>query len=172
MSKRASGAVSVGIVGKVKLLDVVNLDVISECPQGYQSENVFFDERSLEVIGQVERSSETLDRFRHTGLTQLFGNRGKAVHIDAIGHITTSLVLIKPTSVIFRWDAQSAKLRANFLLGRVKYDLPVTDGNFQARYYENQQEAINCSQWYFTVSLGVEYNDNFHYKLIAAVFGF
>lgn len=174
ISKRKDGAVPVGIVGKVKLLDVVSLDVVSESQQGYQSENVLFDEKSLEVIGQVERLSEKVSQFQHTGLTQLFGNRGKAVHVDDIGSVKTSLVLIKPTSVKFRWDQKSdgsPQLRATFLLGEVKYDLPVTDGNFQARYYKNQQEATKFSEWYFTISLGVELN-NFHSKLVAAVFGF
>jgi hypothetical protein len=174
VSKSTHGEVPVRVVGRVQLLDVVELEMISECPQGYQSENILFDEKSLKVIGQVEWSSEKVAQFQHTGIAQLFGNRGKAVHIDAISHVTASLVLIKPTSVRFRWDTKSdgsTKLRATFLLEGIKYDLPVTDGNFQAKYYQNQQEAINFSEWYFTISLGVKLND-FHYKLIAAVFGF
>jgi hypothetical protein len=174
VSKREHGEVPARIVGKVKLLDVVSLDVISEYPQGYQSENVLFDGKSLEVIGQVQRSSESVARFQHAGVTQLFGNRGKAVHVDNISRVTTSLLLIKPASVGFRWDTKSGgfpQLRAAFLLGRLNYDLPVTDRYFQATYYQDQREAINCSEWYFTISLGVKHND-FHSKLVAAVFGF
>jgi hypothetical protein len=175
VSKSTHGEVPIRVVGRVKLLDVVELKMISECPQGYQSENILFDERSLKVIGQVSQSSDEVSRFQHSGLNTLFGNQDRAVHVHAIYHVSNSLVLIKPTNVIFDWltypDGNS-QLRATFLFGGVRYNLPVTDINFRARYYKNPREVINYSDWYFTISLGVKYNDDFHYKLIAAVFGF
>ncbi len=50
VSKKDHGEVSANLVGKLNLLDIVEFDMLSECPRGYQSENVFFDEQSLIVI--------------------------------------------------------------------------------------------------------------------------
>jgi hypothetical protein len=175
VSKTTHGEVPTRVVNRIQLLDIVELEMVSEYPQGYQSENILFDERSIKVIGQVEQSSEEVARFQHTGLTNLFGNQDRAIHVHAIGHITNSLVLIKPTSVKFDWVTYpdgNSQLRATFLFGGVRYNLPITDLNFRARYYKNPKETIRHSDWYFTVSLGVKYSDNFHYKLIAAVLGF
>lgn len=174
VSSTTHGAVSAGLVAKVGLLDVVELEMISEQPKGYQSENILFDERSLKVIGRLSWESNSVAQFQHNSLTQLFGNNDRAVHIHAIGQVNHSLTLIKPESVRFNavtYPNGNSQLRSAFLFGGIKYDLPITDIAFCARYYKNPRDFSKYSEIFFTISLGVEFND-FHYKLIAAVFHF
>lgn len=174
ISSSSHGAVSASLVGKVGLLDVVEVNILSERPQEYQSENVLFDERSLKVIGRLDWDSSTVAQFQHSGLTQLFGNHERAVHVHAIGQVNYSLTLISPTSVRFNsvtYPNGNSQLRSTFLFGGVRYDLPITDVAFCNKYYKNPRDFSKCSEIFFTISLGVKFND-FHYKLIAAVFHF
>ena len=174
VSSREHGEVSTELVGKVRLLDIIEFEVSSECARGYQSENVFFDESSLKVIGRLDLVSRNVAQFQNTGTTLLFGNRGKAVHVDMIDQITSSLILIKPDAVQFHevtYPNGKHQLRCKFHFGGNEYDLPVTDIDFCERFDKNPSGANKFSDHYFTISLGVEYNE-FHYKLIAAVFYF
>lgn len=91
-----------------------------------------------------------------------------------IDQVASSLVLIRPDSVQFHevtYPNGKHQLRGRFHFGGNEYDLPVTDIDFCNRFNKNPSEATNSSDWFFTISLGVEYNE-FHYKLIAAVFYF
>lgn len=48
VSQKGHGEVSVAIVGTVQLLDIVEIEIIEECPQGYQSENFFSTRKACE----------------------------------------------------------------------------------------------------------------------------
>jgi len=174
VSKGRHGAVSAKVVGKVKLLDIVEIDVISECPRGYQSENAFFDEASLKIAGQLEWTKKNVARFRSRGSKPLFGNNERAVHVHAINQLTYSLVLINPDSVKFKqvtYPNGNSQVRASFVFQSVRYDLPITDLDFCSKFYEKPGEFNSYSDFFLTISLGVEFN-SFHYKLVAAVFYF
>jgi hypothetical protein len=174
VSGREHGEVPLRLVGKVHLLDVVELEVTTELPQGYQSENILFDEQSLTVLGKIDLLRDNVSQFQYMERKPLFGNRGKAVHIDHITRLTNSLILIKPESVSFHWETDARdfpQLRSTFSFRDSRYDLPVTDGEFQSKYHKHPDEIARCSEFFFTISLGVKLGD-FHYKLIAAVFCF
>jgi len=148
--------------------------MLSECPRGYQSENVFFDERSLRVIGRIDWVSDHVAQFEHHRGALLFGNKGKAVHVDVIDQISYSLILIRPSNLSFNevtYANGKHQLRANFIYNGREYDLPITDVDFFNKYTKNPDEFTKFSEYFFTLSLGVEHED-FHYKLVAAVFYF
>ena len=174
VSNKEHGAVSSELVGKVQLLDVVEFEVSSECPRGYQSENVFFDESSLKIIGRLDWLSSNVEQFQSTDVALVFGNRGKAVHVDMIDQITHSLVLIRPDSLRFQevtYPNGKHQVRCRFDYGGNEYDLPVTDIVFLASFNRDPTQTINFSDCFLTLSLGVEHN-GFHSKLVAAVLGF
>ena len=49
------GEVPTEIAAPFKLLDIIELDVTESQPQGYQSENVAFDEKSIRICGSFNQ---------------------------------------------------------------------------------------------------------------------
>ena len=47
------GGVSPALVGRIVLLNLVEIDLTQSVPKGYQSENVLFDSQSLHVLGSI-----------------------------------------------------------------------------------------------------------------------
>lgn len=174
VSNREHGEVSSELVGSLQLLDVVEFDVSSEAPRGYQSENVFFDESSLNVVGRLDWKSDNVSQFQNTDAGLLFSNRGKAVHVDMIDQIQHSLVLIHPDASEFSektYPNGKHQVRCEFHYAEHEYDLPVTDLAFLDRFHRTPAEATSFSDCFLTISLGVEHN-GFHTKLVAAVLCF
>ncbi len=90
----AHGEVPNSIAAPFRLLDILELDLTTACPQGYQSENVIFNQTSIQVTGHYN-SSGLVDLCDNEPL--IFGNRGKAVPQDKIGDLHYSLMLISVT---------------------------------------------------------------------------
>src|SRR5690242_4175694 len=82
------------IVSHFKLLDIIEIDIIEEQPQGYQSENVSFDEKSLKICG-------TFDRNGLPGICNnpnaIFDNWRKSVSDEEIDDLDHSLLLLRLT---------------------------------------------------------------------------
>jgi hypothetical protein len=137
VSSIGHGEVSEKVVGKVRLLDVVEIEVLKKRSQGYQSENILFDEESLQIVGRLDWSPENVEVFQNTDIRLLFGNRWSAIRVDAIDQVDYSLVLIKPIGVTFREVTKpngSGQLRSSFRFNGVMYDLPITDIDFYVKY--------------------------------------
>ncbi len=159
------GEVHTHLVSHINILDIIAVE-ITNYPEtnNYQSENAYFRESSLTVIGNYNR--DELD-----GLCDnrkfIFGNRGKAVPEKAIGNGTFSLMFIKVTTfeVI---EKNKSKFRLVFIFNGNQYDLPITDPVFLRRYQTNQDFLENYNQLYVSLSLAVEWN-GWYYKLIAGI---
>ncbi len=160
------GQVSSRLVGHIKLLDVVEIEVIKACPRGYQSENIFFDKNHIQVVEQFDCNPRVFKIFASKDLTDLFGNRGKAVHIDDISSVTHSLVFVPAPDL--RVQERENQLRGVFSFKGRTYDLPITDIKFIEAYRQDPQVLEGCTNKYLTISLGVQYKD-FHFKLIAGI---
>lgn len=161
------GQVPAALVENIKLLDIIEFEMTEECPLGYQSENVRFNESSLKKIGEVPAKEEMLDLLvdRKHGL--LFGNKGKAVHQDMIVTVDHSLVFIGANSFKVVTDKKkSDKFRAVFEYNDVEYDLPITDVDFLREYSPDRTKDL--SRAYLCISLGVLYGE-FYYKLCAGL---
>jgi len=175
VSGRGHGEVSSELMDHINLLDVVEINVTAAIPQGYQSENVLFDNRRLEVIDRIDEREELIDKLLAVEEgSVLFGNRGRAVHIDHIKQLDYSLVLIKPTGIqVFETtsSAGNPQVRARFVYGTTSYDLPITDIDFIQKFNQNHDILQGCTHIYFTVSLGIEFNE-YHYKLLAGIIYF
>lgn len=106
----------------------------------YQSENAYFRENSLRVIGNYD--SDELDRLCDNR-NLIFGNRGKAVSEEAIGNTTFSLMFIKLTTFeviekTYEDNPNKSQIRLVFSFNGNQYDLPVTDPVFLHRYQTNR----------------------------------
>ena len=174
VSADQGGAVPATLVDHVNLLDIVKVNVTARTPEGYQSENVLFDGSPLEIIDKIQRVPSLMDKLLSVEESILFGNTGKAVSVENIIQLDHSLVLIKPESVeVQQTISESGKpqIRAKFVFNGNSYDLPITDIDFTNRFSNNATLLESCTNIYFAVSLGVEFN-GWYYKLIAGIIYF
>lgn len=174
VSDSEHGEVSSELVDHINLLDIVEINVTAVAPQGYQSENVLFDNRRLQVVDRIDKIETLIDKLLTVDTPTLFGNIEKAVHVNDVGQLDHSLVLIKPSNVYVYEKTrlkEKPQARASFVYGTTHYDLPVTDIDFEEKFNQNPNILQASTHIYFTVSLGVEFKEQ-HYKLIAGILHF
>lgn len=158
------------LVSHLRVLNIIELDVTVVQQEGYQSENVFFKENSLRVVGDFNRNNlpNLCENQRF-----IFGNRGKAVSEDAIGNLNHSLMLISVNEFeviqkVYDDAPNRPQTRMVFKYNNNQYDFPVTDPAFLHRYQSNPDFMENVNQIYLSLSLGINWQ-NWYYKLIAAI---
>ncbi len=165
------GEVPESLVRDVCLLDIIELVETEPDPRGFQVENIRFASSSVSTVRTLPATNQVLDNFVTQRTGPLFGNRGKAVSAEQARLLDHSLLLIQVNDVAFlETESSSGKpqLRAEFTHEKQRYDLPVTDPEFERSYRQGQVPA-SASHFYVTISLGVPY-EGWHYKLIAGVF--
>jgi len=165
------GEVHTHLVSHINILDIVEVE-ITDYPDGnnYQSENAFFREKSINVIGEFDRNQ--LDRLCDNR-NLIFGNRGKAIPEEAIGNMSYSLMFIKidQFEVIEKTyddNPNRPKTRLVFSYNGNTYDLPITDPVFLHHYQTNPNFLNNQNQIYVSLSIAVEWK-GWYYKLIAGI---
>lgn len=174
ISANEHGEVPMELVNDIRLLDIVEIDVIREVPQGYQSENVIYGKSGFSIVSKIQPSSRYLDKLVSQSDSVLFLNRGKAVSAEHIDDLDHSLVFIKPSNVEFftsRTTTGQLQTRARFIYGNTHYDLPVTDVDFLVQFSLHPNEFVDRENVYLTISLGLEFQ-GWHHKLIAGVICF
>ena len=139
----------------------------------YQSENVFFAENAINVVGKYPIND--LDKFCDKRKL-IFENKGKAVSQELIEELTYSLMFINVDQfevIQKKYDDNQHKpqVRLEFFYKGNPYDLPVTDPVFLHDYQVNPQLLKNISNLYLTLSLGILHN-NWHYKLVAGIISY
>lgn len=168
VSRNQHGAVGENLVGGIRLMDLIEIDIEELCPNGYQSENATFKPETIKRIGNIRISEDNLDRLIDMSQNYLFGNRGKAVSVDVIDSLDHSLTLIKVTDFQVYKKETDGQLRIKFIFSYDSYDLPITDIDFIKKYNEDETFLKNSSYLYLAISLGVFHN-GWHSKLIAGV---
>jgi hypothetical protein len=171
VSQSGHGEIEADLVDHINLLDVVEVKVTAPRPQGYQSENVLFEEERLSVVDTIGPLPAALDRLLAPATPLLFGNRERTVSSGEISKVDHSLVLIKPKAarVYATTTAKgSGQVRAGFMHEGIAYDLPVTDIGFIHKFSRNPQLLWSCEHLYFTVSLGIQFESQY-YKLVAGI---
>ena len=165
------GGVSPALVGRIVLLNLVEIDITHSVPKGYQSENVLFDAKSLNVLGSITATWNNLSKLANANDFSIFaGNRG-AIHKDKMADVTYSLALIEVQDVRIRIRDDNGHIRAQFRHGQYHYDLPVTDVNFIEQFALNEAVLAEAEHVFFSVSLGIEYQEQY-YKLVAGIVWF
>jgi hypothetical protein len=112
----------------------------------------------------------------------LFGNTGDRVayRVFETTPAKESLVLVKPAHprwIVKRTQTWKKQLRVRFSLGPLNYDLAVTDIPYDDKLkvlelgeYSSEQFGIRKQEAvYFTISLGEPFENDYCYKLVAAV---
>ena len=167
VSRHEHGEFPASIAQNISLLDIIEFDLASPCPSGYQVENVYFSENSVKKVTGFRLSNGNLDKLT-SDIHPLFGNRGKAVHEDVVDSLDYSLVLIKVNKYNVFIKPEKNQLRMNFTYNSVEYDLPITDIKFETSFRNNERILDGIQNLYLTISLAVV-NNNWHSKLIAGV---
>jgi hypothetical protein len=62
-------------------------------------------------------------------------------------------------------------LRAEFVHGQYRYDLPITDVNFIEKYTLNEAVLEDANHVFLSISLGIEFEERY-YKLVAGIVWF
>jgi hypothetical protein len=163
------GEVYTHLVSHLHILDIIEIKVTANPEWSYQSENVFFNENAIKIVGKFNKGSlkALCDNDR-----VIFGNKGKAVHHEKIDTLDHSLMLIhtndfdvvkKPGD-----DPERPKFRLVFSYHKAEYDFPITDPAFSQRYQTNPDFLRNIKELFLCVSLGILLNE-WHYKLVAGI---
>ncbi len=155
-----------------RVLDIIRVPVVCKEPLYYQPENWIADEDIYwSKLGVFKK--ESLLRYC-SQMGYLFFDGSDCIHKDKCKYIDVpySLSLVKPKKVSFRKTISARgrpQIRALFSYNNYRYDLVVTDPEWERRYAgaENGDYPFRAD-CLFTVSLGEEFEGN-HYKLVAAV---
>jgi len=151
-------------------MDIVEIELLSPCPSGYQSENCYYQKKTIRKVGVLEKKKENLERIKDHAENFIYLNNSNRISENEIKQVKSSLVLVKPSDINFFMQQGmnlQPQLRCSFTYHENCYNLPVTDLAFEAIYYVNNQ-IIRSDDFYFCISLGTLFN-GYHYKLIAGI---
>ena len=164
------GEIPTEMAAPFKLLDIIELEVTEKQPQGHQSENVAFDEKSIRICGSFnpEGLLAICDK-----VPLIFGNVEKAVSPDEIEDLNHSLLLLhldsfEVVSKQFEGKRDRPQIRLNFSYLGNQYGFPITDPSFLHRYKVRPGLIKNKNQIFVCLSLGIFWKDGF-YKLVAGI---
>lgn len=155
-------------------LDVVSIPLDRHRPVPGQPENWHLARGGWEFEGRLstEQASELLESLVCDG--PIFGVSGKRVSVATVqrGLITSSLAIVRPREVSWRWEG-AGKLYAEFEHAGHHQSLKITDPMFIREfaddrpdlYYFDDDDEVTT---YLTVSLPEEW-EGAHWKLIAGV---
>jgi hypothetical protein len=165
------GEIDSRLTYKLKLLDVVEIDVADPAPQGYQVENVLFNPAHIKVKGifPVQDLEALCDQYQ----PHLFGNKGKGVREEEAEQLSESLTLIKVADFQFTakpnfTNPAKPHVRLRFDFNKNRYDLPVTDPVFLRELQFDKYFLKNAPELYLCLSLGI-LHEGLHYKLVAGI---
>jgi hypothetical protein len=170
VSQRDHGEFGGNVVRNISILDVLEFNVVSDCSESFQCENVLIDESSIKKIGYVEPSANIFNKFLYSG-DRIFGNRGKAVHKDEIFKLNHSLEFIKVVDYRITKYPDKHQVRIEFDYNGCWYDLPVTDLGLLSVVWKSDFSLAAYNNLYLTLSLALEHNE-WHSKLVAGVLYF
>jgi hypothetical protein len=169
VSNNGHGEVPTSMVSHINILDIVEIDILENAAEGFQTENVLFEPTSLRIIGKYPL--DDLLNLCNTILYNLFGNRGGAVTPDSAINLTYSLVMIQPIDpeiVEKNFEgATNPKIRLAFKFNGNRYELPITDPIF-LNQYRNSKNILADKEVFLCLSLGVVH-ENWHSKLVAGI---
>lgn len=168
--KTMHGEISTMLVQHIKPLDIIKFKITENASDGFQSENVLFDKKSLRRVGVFDKSK--ISELCIHNLPLLFVNKGKAVPEESIGQLNHSLIFIPTTKfeIIERKyeDKLNSQIRIKFDYNQTEYDLPVTDPIFLDKYKKDHLLLSKIQMVYLTVSLGI-LHEGWHFKLVACI---
>ncbi len=157
-------------VENIQLLDVVEMDVVRNVPQGYQSENVLFQPTSLKKVSFIGCTVKNLNVLTDKNYNQLFGSPTKYVGADQIQKVHHSLMMIKPETLEIYYPVvyKTYDPRARIIWKGQLYDLAVTDIGLIKKMQENPDWLKGFCDFWVTISLGIAFKGRY-YKIAAGI---
>lgn len=163
-----------------KLLDIVDVPLLRQCPEEYQRENWLLDPKfywqrvAMLPWQRLRPFSEAKGSLWRNGFHSYSGSNDRIPLQDAAAE-TSSLKLIRVAAVRLRVFApgeafgnSKRRVQAAFRFDGVPYALWITDPVIERRYLALDDGHYDFPESYLTVSLGEPFGD-YCYKLIAAV---
>ena len=169
--KTQHGKVYTHWVTHIKLLDIVEIEITGIPPKlTYQSENVFFKDDNLKIVGRFQRDklNDLCDNHYY-----VFSNWGKALSTTEIESLDYSLALLKVdhfeiVEKLYADNPDKRQIRLQFGYNEITYDFPVTDPVFLQLYQNNFRILNLINSLFLCVSIGINFN-GWHYKLVAGI---
>ena len=174
ISQSDFGELPAHTVRHIRLGDLVAFEATEGGCHGnsYQTENVYFEKDTLNVVEKLPLTHERLEKLSVRLPTPLFGSRGLSIPIERIEGLYHSLTFVKVQNPSIHWRDEVGKRpqeRLHFMYNDCPYDLALTDIEFVERYMEDNDILQKANQVYLTVSLSMPF-DRRLYKLAAGVF--
>ena len=168
----SDGEIPVHLVQNIRPLDVIEFEKTADVPNSFQTENVLFDEKTLQITGKFPQ--ERLDEICDQRQFLLFGSKAKAVEQNSeVKKLNHSLTMIHTSHFKvyeqFYEDRVRPQIRLRFSFDIFLYDFPITDPIFLNNYQQNKQLLKDVKKLHLTLSLG-RAHEGWHYKLVACIF--
>lgn len=152
----------------LRLLDLVEFEQMAPCPDGCQTENVWYAGKTFDKSGFLNLKPPNLDQLVDDR-PMLLGNLEKSISRAETSVLDHSIVLIKPNAASIRFhEIGASHLRVRFEYRAAQFDLPVTDFDFYLRWVDEPQMLAAAEHIYFCVSVSKEYEGRLH-KLVAGI---
>ena len=170
VSLATEGEIPTQLVQDIRPLDIIQFEKTAEAPKMFQTENVLFDEKSLQITGNFPQ--DRLDTLCDQRQFLIFGSKNKSVEQNEAKNLNHSLTMLYTNHFkIYEHqyeDTRRPQVRLRFSFDIYAYDFPVTDPVFLSNYQQNKQLLNGIEKIYLTLSLG-RLHEGRHYKLVACV---
>ena len=166
--------------GLPRLLDVMEVPVIANRPEGHQTENWLLDpdRRWARVnrfdVNVLPKWADAVDSLWINGSSTSNGLNDK-VPATAANTLDTSLYLIEANLEICVFNPEAARgdfrrrVQGRFRCNGTDYRMWVTDPDQEQKFFAGPNGSYQLGTCYLTVSLSLAAIYGYHYKLIAAI---
>jgi len=164
------GEIPTQLVQNLCPLDIIQFEKTADAPKVFQTENILFDEKSLQINGKFKQ--DKLNELCNQRQFLLFGNKTKAVEQEEAKKLNHSLTMLYTEHFkVYEHqyeDKVRPQIRLRFSFDIYSYDFPITDPVFLSNYQQNKQLLSGVEKIYLTLSLG-RLHEGRHYKLVACI---
>jgi hypothetical protein len=164
-----------------RVMEIIDVPLLDPRPNGYQQENWLLDPKHYWV--KADRIKwDTLERLADPG-EPLWMNGNSTYHgsndripLPAAGTLNSSLRLVRVESLTLSVFAPGEafgntkrRIQGRFRHDQTEYRLWVTDPGYERAYLAKSDGEYSLGEGFLTVSLGEPADDNYCYKLVAAI---
>ncbi|MBQ8051493.1 MAG: hypothetical protein IJ197_07985 [Bacteroidaceae bacterium] len=152
----------------IKLLSIVKLTNVNECPHEAHTEDTYFSR--MEVIGEITPTSNVLNELTDNIHTDIFYNHEYSISTLTYAEGNYSLMLIHPERIYVEPDLlkERAKYRMQIIYNGNYYEMALTDPDYLNYLSEHLKNGGTIEDVFLCLSLGLEYEFR-HHKLVAGV---
>ncbi len=166
VSHFSAGEVPMCDASRIGILSLVKVHNVSYAGSCSHSEDYYYE--SLEMIQTINPSDTFLKQYIDSYHSKIFGNRGKALIIDAFKEGDYSLMFIRTENSEIYLEPKYIKPRIKFYHNENQYDFPITDPEYLNRLHYDTSLYKSYNVLYIVVSLAVEH-EGWHSKLAATI---